>query len=303
MCRDVTVVPRWFLLFAYLCASVAFSARRVSAAPPRAGAAGDEGVWTEVARADMDTRALSDRGRKALEMSGVEWKHAQTDHFVIHYEQAIFARKVARMAEFYYSYIGEDLKGAKDRIDGRSHIFIYRNPKRWEEMRKNVGDIPEWTFAQVSGTMMLLQQADDTSRSGDVLAHEMTHLIVNRLFTGRLPIWLNEGIAEYYEEFAYSAMKGIKKSKRAQFQRLRREFPLSELFGASSYPADTKDVYRFYETSKFMVGFLLLGQDQGKFLPFMEDMLKGSEVVDAFAKHYGLASMDEIEKAFRKFAY
>ena len=201
--------------------------------PARAAARGEDAVWSEVEEADMDTRALNDRGRKALALPGIGWKHAQTEHFVLHYEQAIFARKVARMADFFYSYIAEDLQGAQDRVDGRSHIFIFRNPKRWDEMRKAFEDTPEWTFSLVQGTTMLLQQADDTTRSGDILAHEMTHLVVNRFFTGRLPIWLSEGLAEYFEEFAYSAMKGIKKSKRAQFQRLRFEYPLAELFRAT----------------------------------------------------------------------
>ena len=271
--------------------------------PARAAARGEDEGWSEVEEADMDTRALNDRGRKALALPGIGWKHAQTEHFVLHYEQAIFARKVARMADFFYSYIAEDLQGAQDRVDGRSHIFIFRNPKRWDEMRKAFEDTPEWTFSLVQGTTMLLQQADDTTRSGDILAHEMTHLVVNRFFTGRLPIWLSEGLAEYFEEFAYSAMKGIKKSKRAQFQRLRFEYPLAELFRATAYPADPEMVRRFYETSKYMVGFLLLDQDRAKCIPFMEELLKGADVMDAFSRHYGFENPEAVEKGFRRFAY
>ncbi len=286
-----------------VCAVQSPAQQRMTPAQARVAARGDAGEWNEIEPADMDTRALNERGRQALTLAGMNWKHAQTGHFVIHYEQAIFARKVARMAEFFYSYIAEDLKGVTDRVDGRSHIFVFRSAKRWDDMRRQLGDMPEWTFSLVQGTTMLLQQADDTSRSGDILAHEMTHLVVNRFFTGRLPIWLNEGLAEYYEEFAYSAMKGIKKSRKAQFRRLAAAYPLKEILMATDYPADTRQAVRFYETAKYLVGFLLLEQDQGKFLPFMEDMLKDSDTVAVFARHYGLASMDEIEKAFRKFAY
>ena len=85
--------------------------------------------------------------------------------------------------------------------------------------------MPEWTFSRVEGPVMFLQQAENTSSSGDVLAHEMTHLVMNRFFERRRPLWLNEGLAEYYGEFAYSAFKGVKKSKRAQFGRLANAVP------------------------------------------------------------------------------
>ena len=189
----------------------------------------DNGQWVDVAATNLDLDAITDRGRQILNLPDIDWKHAQTEHFVIHYEQAIFARKVARMAEFFYSYIAQDLQGAKDHVSGRSHIFIFRSEKRWKEFAKTAGDVPDWTFSRVEGTVMFLQQAENTSSSGDVLAHETTHLVMNRFFEKRCPLWLNEGLAEYYRVFAYSAYKGVKKSKRAQFGRLANPFPLEEL--------------------------------------------------------------------------
>lgn len=282
--------------------SLALVSASTLATPPATRGESAE-IWVEVAEKDMDTRMLNDAARTALALKGVHWKHAQTDHFVVHFEQAIFAHKVARMGEFFYSYIADDMQGVKDRGDGRSHILIFRNPKRWEKIRKSLDNVPEWAFSQVQDNIMLLQQADNTADSGDVLAHEMTHLIMNRFFTGRPSIWLNEGIAEYYEEFGYAAYKGIKKSRRAQFQRLQHPYPLPDLLRATSYPADPSKVQNFYQTAKFMVGCLLLDEDRAKFVPFLEDMLKDTDVVTAFSTHYGLATMDDIEKRFRKFAY
>lgn len=277
------------------------SVSTLASPPAPRGEAAD--VWVEVDEENMDTRMLNSSARVALALKGIRWKHAQTDHFVVHFEQAIFARKVARMGEFFYSYIADDMQGMKDRLDGRSHLIIFRNPKRWEEIRKSLNNVPEWAFSQVQGNIMFLQQADNTADSGDVLAHEMTHLIMNRFFAGQPPIWLNEGIAEYYEEFGYAAYKGIKKSRRAQFKRLQYPYPLSDLLQATSYPADPLKVQSFYQTAKFMVGWLLLDEDRAKFAPFLEDLLKGVDVGAAFSTRYGLAGMDDIEKRFHKFAY
>lgn len=280
-----------------LLAGILAWAGAASGAPP-AG----EAEWVELPAESLDLEALTARGRQVLDMSDIAWKHAQTAHFVIHYEQAIFARKVARMAEFFYDFIAEDLRGVEDRVKGRSHVFVFRNGKKWEDFRRLAQDVPPWTFSQVAGTVMYLQQADSTSSSGEVLAHEMTHLVVNRFFVGRPPLWLNEGLAEYYGAFAYAAFKGIKKSRRAQFTKLADPYPLEDLFLSATYPATTFEVESFYDTAQFLVAFLLLDQPPAKFLPFMDDLVGGADVLEAFATHYGLNGLDEIEKQFRKFA-
>jgi hypothetical protein len=263
----------------------------------------DSETWVEIDKAQIDTNAITDRGRQILGLPDIEWKHAQTEHFVIHYEQAIFARKVARMAEFFYSYIAQDLQGAKDNVVGRSHIFIFRSEKRWKEFSTAAGDVPDWTFSQVEGTAMFLQQAENTSSSGDVLAHETTHLVINRFFEKRCPLWLNEGLAEYYRVFAYSAYKGVKKSKRAQFGRLANPFPLEELLYTQLYPRNDAGVESFYATAQCFVAFLLLEHQSEAFMPFVEDLMSGADVKQALSKHYGLESMDDIQKQFKKFAY
>jgi hypothetical protein len=260
-------------------------------------------VWIQVDKAQVDLDAITDRGRQIFNLPDIDWKHAQTEHFVIHYEQAIFARKVARMAEFFYSYIAQDLRGAKDYVSGRSHIFIFRSEKRWREFARSAGDVPDWTFSLVEGTAMFLQQAENTSSSGDVLAHETTHLVINRFFENRCPLWLNEGLAEYYREFAYSAFKGVKKSRRAQFGKLANPISLEELFNAQSYPGDDRRVESFYATSRCFVAFLLLKHPPEAFMPFVDDLMNGIDVTAALSKHYGLAAMQDIQKAFNKFAF
>lgn len=249
----------------------------------------------------MDSRLLLPRGRQALDLPGMKWRHAETDHFVVHFEQEIFARKVARMAEFFFAYIADDLTGATDRLEGRSHIFIFRLEKDWKTFRAESEGVSEWAFSFVAGPAMFLQQAKDTTSSGDALAHEMTHLVVNRFLPSRLPPWLNEGIAEYYEEFAYPAFKGIKKSRRTQFPRMKTIYRLRELFEATAYPRDVGDALAFYKTAKYVVGWLRLEHPPDRFLPFVEAVSRDGYQV-AFKEYYGLNSLDEVRAAFLKFA-
>jgi hypothetical protein len=259
--------------------------------------------WAEVDLKHLDRLALTPRAKQVLESADLSWKHAQTEHFSIHYEQAIFARKVARMAEFFYNYIVDDLQGVKQQERGRSHIFIFRSEKRWREFCHASPGMPEWIFSQVEGPVMFLQQAENTSASGEVLAHEMTHLVMNRLFAGQPPLWLNEGLAEYYGAFGYAAFKGVKKSKRAQFGKLATPYPFEDLVYRTTYPREDWMVEAFYATAKYLVAFLMLDRPHEQFLPFLEDLLEGTQVVEAFGRHYGLYSLAEVEKEFRKFAF
>jgi hypothetical protein len=284
-------------LIALFVAAGVCHAETPSAVPP------ENEAWVEVDKARVDMAAITDRGRQTLNLPHIDWKHAQTGHFVIHYEQAIFARKVARMAEFFYSFIAQDLQGAKDRVSGRSHIFIFRSEKRWKEFAKAANDVPNWTFSYVEGAAMFLQQAENTSSSGDVLAHEMTHMAMNRFFKKRCPLWLNEGLAEYYRVFAYSAYKGVKKSKRAQFTKLANPFPLEDMLYLQLYPSETRRARSFYDTARYFVAYLLLERQPETFLPFVDDLINGIGVKPALSKHYGLATMEDIQKAFNKFAF
>jgi len=257
--------------------------------------------WTDVTREEMDDHFLSPVGLNVLNDSRFKWLHAQSAHFVIHYERKIFAVKVARQAEFFYEFIGQDLKSAKDQFQNRSHIFVFRDEKDWKYFLEKNPMAMEWSFSFVHGMSMYLQQADTTSSSAEVLGHEMTHLVFNRFHTGRMPVWLNEGTAEWYGEFAYAAFKGIKKSKRQQFRRIQTVYPIEELVSAVSYPADPRAVSVFYQTSKFLVGYLQLNYPQEKFEPFLTDVIYGASTEEALQKHYGIQSVAELNSGFQKF--
>lgn len=268
------------------------------AAPPGR----DREEMQEITAEQMDQTLMTPLAKRLLPAPEFKWRHAQTEHFVVHYENGIFAAKVARMAEFFYTYISADLQGASDRMKARSHIYIFRNEKDWRTFQRVYWERAlEWSFSMVQGPVMYLQQADNLSSSAEVLGHEMTHLVLNRFFTGEIPVWLNEGMAEWYGEFAYAAFKGIKKSKRAQFQGLRSTIPVLQLMGLSSYPADPESVRLFYDTSKHVVGFLQLERPPEKFVPFVNKMMEGGDAGAALVDIYGFSSAADFASQFDKF--
>jgi hypothetical protein len=233
-----------------------------------------------------------------------KWKHLQTEHFILHYDQKMFAAKVARMGEQFYDAISADLPNLQDRISpARSHIFIVRDPRDWQAIVANSPGLQSWVASVVHGNVMWLQETGTaTSDQMDTLAHEMTHLVFNRFLPVRLPLWLNEGLAEYYEEFAYRAAKGMGQSRGNAFRPLRNWVPLNELLNATAYPVDPAEASRFYVTGKYLTGFLLLKLPKEKWDAFFARLLAGEPHLAVLLETYGWPDIAALEKDFAAFA-
>ena len=233
-----------------------------------------------------------------------KWKHLQTGHFILHHDQKMFAAKVARMGEQFYDAISADLPNLQDRVSpARSHVFIFRDPRDWQAIVRGTPGLDLWTASFVRGNVMYLQETGiGLSDKMDTLAHEMTHLVFNRFLTVQLPLWLNEGLAEYYGEFAYKDARGMGQSKNSAFRPLRKWTPMAELLDAAAYPADPVEVNLFYTTSKYLAGYLLLRQPREKWDAFFARLLAGDESRAALYETYGWPDSEALEKEFFKFA-
>ena len=269
--------------------------------------ASDTNVWREISADEMDARALKScpAAKNLLAEEPDKWRQGQTPHYVVHFfasEGDLFARKVATMTDFFYDYISQDLDFAKDRYPVRSHIFTFRNEYRWKKFLKGQTSVEQWAYSFVSGLCMFLQQAKNTKDSTEVLAHENTHLVINHFIHGRLPAWLNEGVAEYYGEFGLSEFRGLKRYSGTAFHGLHDPLPLSRLFKITdSYPSDTKEVHKLYATAKYFVGFLMTKKPHKEFPGFLTDMAQDTPVMDALQKHYGFYDMAALQKEFTHF--
>ena len=264
-------------------------------------------TWKEVTAEEMDARALKSN-KAAKELLGEDpdkWRQGQTQHYVVHFfanEGDLFARKVATMADFLYEYISQDLGLSQDRRPIRSHIFTFRNEYRWKKFLKTQPTTEQWAYSYVSGACMFLQQAENTKKSTEVLAHENTHLVMNHFIRNHLPIWLNEGTAEYYGEFGLSAFRGLSRHSGAVFRGLRDPLPLTRLFKITDeYPENRKEVDKLYSTAKFFVGFLMTKKPHDKFHDFLTDIAKGTAVADALQKNYGFYELAAVQKEFTHF--
>jgi len=259
-------------------------------------------TWNPLGPGDHWPEDMPTRTREALEALPRDWEHVETQFFIIHFQQTAFARRVARMADFQYHYIAADLPGFVDRQSRKSHIVVLRNRDDWQTFLQTGSSAPEWSAAYVQGMIMYMRDSGNLERDGNLLAHEMSHLVLNRFFVHRPPIWLNEGLAEWYESMGYTAFKGRRVNERTLMGRLREAMPLKTLTELSGYPENRDQVRLFYRTSRHVVGMLMLRENMPTFVRFLQGItVEGRPFTEPLASVYGINSLEEFQSEFDAF--
>jgi hypothetical protein len=247
---------------------------------------------------------MTEKEKNALLEVDRNWDHAETQFFVVHYQQLGYARRVARMADYLYLYIAADLPGYKDQTEEKSHIVVVKDRDDWKEFLTLSATAPEWSGAYVHGKVMYVPDSDDRKQNADVVAHEMSHLVLNRFFLRPPPLWLNEGLAEWYETFGWEAFKGQKVNVDENLGTYENPFPLEQLFRMSSRDLgnDREKVSRFYNTSREVVGMLKLRKDQQAFVQFLQMItVEGKPAEQALKTVYGFENTAAVQAAFDEF--
>lgn len=260
-----------------------------------------EVTWKELENDHWPTFMPPEYKRAALNTPR-PWRHAESRYFVIHFQQLGFARQVARMADFFYEYIASNLPGFEDRYREKSHIVIFRNRAEWQQFLAESRAVNSWAAAFVSGRMMYIQDFGDAETNANILAHEMSHLVLNRFFRIYPPLWLNEGLAEWYGTIGYRAFKGQRADPRGTLGRLRNGFNLQTLISMRGYPGNAEDIPRFYETSRQLVGMLMLEKGMPEFVRFLQMVtVEGRPAMEAVTAVYGYADVAALQAAFSRF--
>jgi tetratricopeptide (TPR) repeat protein len=126
--------------------------------------------------------------------------------------------------------------------------------------------------------------------------HEYVHLHLRNTVPGA-PLWLNEGLAEFYGALQFSggeALLGAPIPGYLQLLRSQPMLPLSQLFavGTNSPHYNEQDKAGiFYGESWALVHFLMLrgdGQHQEQFSRFLQSLARGDETEKAFEDSFGL---------------
>jgi len=242
----------------------------------------------------LSDRQISDWGRKALAIDAARWRHGETPHFILHYQSD--GGLIAQRSESFYAEIRDFFGNRQDLLAGRkSQVFAFTDPRDWQTFMRGTGIL--FAIGITRGNEFFYLATGEDGRfdfKGKVQAHEMTHLVFNRFFVGQPPLWLNEGIAEYFGQRKTATL--------AEFRRQMRGSPrytLNRLFAITSYPSNPLDVQSFYAESAILVDFLTMTDQRRALLPkFVDAMIRLNNVNNAVTL-YGYRNLADFEFAYR----
>jgi hypothetical protein len=133
-------------------------------------------------------------------MKSGTWKHAQTEHFFVHYRGSDEAGMAVQYVEGAYTILMQLLNLDPQRGQARSHIFILPADE-WKAYKSVHGMVPQLAGFAYKTELILGASDENTLARIDtvrVLCHEITHAILARFYRDQnLPLWLNEGLADY----------------------------------------------------------------------------------------------------------
>ena len=234
-------------------------------------------------------------GLKALAIAPAKWKHAETDHFIVHYRRATEAQKVVREIEYTLWFVAQSLGAAKERYARKSHVYVFQDHREWIGFRSEAG-VPSWSASFATGDNLFLHIGGaGEGFDSATLAHETTHAVVARLYPNQQwPIWLNEGLAEYMSSASTAARKKVW-TQGMQKGLSQASFPLAELVAMTSYPGKKgddeegaqKDVHRFYQSSEKLVRYFMNEFPKDRFPRFIDAILAKATFESAVLKIYG----------------
>jgi hypothetical protein len=259
---------------------------------------------------EVPLQALSDRnliplGQAALSIRPTEWKHAETTNFIIHYFHSFIAAPVAVEAEFYYRVIAKDLEKDTTQWESKSHVFVLESDEDWAAFQRK-GAFDPWTGGIHSGGSLFIQRNPELKFKGSTLGHEVTHLVIDRFFGSGVPLWLNEGYAEYASGICYAAFnraRGYSARPTSRPVPASLYVPLKDLTTLLTYPQDSAQVPVFYNQSERLVRFLTRTDKRG-FSAFMEAMGKGNRIETALNKGFAarFINLEALEREFKTYA-
>ncbi|HZJ39278.1 MAG TPA: hypothetical protein VFD18_08900, partial [Chthoniobacterales bacterium] len=140
--------------------------------------------------------------------------------------------------------------------------------------------------------------------SNNTLGHEIAHLILHRFYSDGIPLWLNEGFAQYVSKGAhasYQRARGYVAKPHSQAIAAQDLIPLSMLVGMTQVPNDK--VETFYDESERLVRFLAY-TDKSNFLTLLDALARHQPFESTLLRVYGVrfGSLTNLEEKFRDYA-
>lgn len=233
-----------------------------------------------------------------------EWQELKSEHFIVRFVgDPDFAKDVSRKAEVYYRRIASELGYQRYSgfwtWDNRVKIIIY--PDR-DSFTKETGQ-PQWSEGMAKYfEKEILSYAWSEGFLDMLLPHEMTHLIFRDYvgFTGEIPLWLDEGVAQWMEPKKREMVKDVMR-RMANEGKLLSTDQMMMLDIRNSRDSDLVQIY--YVQAVALVDFLMTSYGATKFTSFCRQLRDGKNIEEAlrFAYPVSIRNLEDFDKKWKKY--
>ena len=256
-----------------------------------------------------------------------EWKELKGEHFIVCYLQnEDFADDVLDKSEVYYSRIAADLNYPRYSEfwtwDKRVKIYIHPN---LESFLKATGQ-PQWSRGMADyNNKQIISYAWSGGFLESLLPHEIAHLIFRDFvgFKSEIPLWLDEGVAQWAEEakrreskriindlFTKNSLLSLSDMMRLDVRNIKEteKMSLRALRSKEGEPgllflSGDNLVNIYYVQAVSLVGFLVERHGAESFTVFCRSLRDGKPVEEALRAAYPLHIRDiqELENKWREY--
>lgn len=228
------------------------------------------------------------------------WQELKGEHFIIYHEKQdqAFASEVLRRSEYYYKDIASSLGYARYsnfwQWEKRVKVYVYPGK---DAFLKATGQ-PAWSSGNAN---YITKQISGFSDSGEflnsVLPHEIAHLIFRDFvgFAGEVPLWLDEGVAQWHERPKRQAVDAYVKA----LYKEKKLMPLNKLMAFDVRRVSSDDEAKnFYIQAASLVGFLIEQFGADGFAHFCRQLRDGKGLDEALRFSYPahVRSLKELEE-------
>jgi len=258
---------------------------------------------------------------------GQEWQELRSEHFIAYFtNNPSFAQEVLDKSEGYYKRIASDLGYARYSQfwtwDNRVKILIYPDHKSFIAATNQ----PHWSQGVADyRSKKIISYAWSEGFVESLLPHEMAHLIFRDFvgFKGEIPLWLDEGVAQWAEKMDRGYIKSLAKGlyehniilplKELTVLDIRKIKPEDKIYISQVRTRDDKDgvmflsgdqlVNTFYVESVSLVDFLISRFGSDKFIEFCRQLRDGKSLEEALRFSYpvNIRNLDEFEREWKKY--
>lgn len=153
-------------------------------------------IATELDPGDVETTSRLRRAHRAYRAE-LTYDRLFSAHFVLYSQPSILStealHELADRLEATYRDVGRAMGSFPD---GPFMVIVYHGPQFWTRTGS-----PAWVRGLYDGVIHLrvVPEEPQAGLPTALLRHEYTHALVDHVSAGRAPVWLNEGLALYFE--------------------------------------------------------------------------------------------------------